>query len=268
MPNHPRERLKLLSYNIQAGVDTHHYSQYLTHSWKHVLPNKARLQNLNHIAALISQYDVVGLQEVDSGSLRSGFVDQTEYLAHRAGFPHWHKQVNRRIGNLAQHSNGVLSRFKPDSVGEYRLPGLPGRGVMVCQYGGEQGLTICIMHLALGRRARLRQVSFVSQLVKSLPHVVLMGDMNCSCESSEVQYLMNNVGLQEPSCEKSTFPSWRPMRTIDHILVSESLAIENARVLEYPFSDHLPIGIDLLLPEGLKLDQRSVVEPQIQSEAS
>jgi len=249
---HP-DRLRLLSYNIQTGVDTQHYSQYLTHSWKHVLPNRARLQNLNQIADLIGQYDIVGLQEVDSGSLRSGFVDQTEYLAHRAGFPHWFKQINRRIGNIAQHSNGVLSRFKPSDVQEYRLPGLRGRGVIVCQYGGDDGLTVCIMHLALSKRARLRQISFVSQLVKSMPHVVLMGDLNCGCESSEMKYLMDNINLQEPSCEKSTFPSWRPMRKIDHILVSESLHIENARVLDYPFSDHLPIGIDIIIPDNLNL---------------
>ncbi|MCG8427692.1 MAG: endonuclease/exonuclease/phosphatase family protein [Chromatiales bacterium] len=246
-------RLRLLSYNIQTGLETQHYGQYLTHSWKHVLPHRARLRNLNRIATLLGQYDIVGLQEVDSGSLRSGFVDQTEYLAHRAGFPHWHKQVNRRIGSIAQHSNGVLSRLKPSDVAEYRLPGLPGRGVIVCQYGGDQGLTVCIMHLALGRRARLRQIDFVSRLVKSKSHIVLMGDLNCSCESREMRYLMESVGLQEFSCEKSTFPSWRPMRRIDHILVSDSLCIENAQVLDYSFSDHLPISIDILIPEHLKL---------------
>ena len=43
------------------------------------------------------------------------------------------------------------------------------------------------------------------------------------------------------------------MRRIDHILVSESLLVENARVLDYPMSDHLPIGIDVLIPKGLDI---------------
>ena len=71
-------RLRVLSYNIQSGVDTNRYRQYVTQSWKHLLPHKERLLNLNRIAAMIGEYDLVGLQEVDSGSLRSGFVDQTD----------------------------------------------------------------------------------------------------------------------------------------------------------------------------------------------
>ena len=246
-------RLKLLSYNIQTGVDTRHYRQYVTQGWKHMLPHRERLQNLNRIATMIQQYDVVGLQEVDSGSLRSGFVDQTEYLAHRAAFPHWYKQVNRRLGKFAQHSNGVLSRFKPTQVSEHKLPGLPGRGVILCRFGGMSGLAVCILHLALGRRARLKQMAYVSDLVSDLTHVVIMGDLNCSCESKELRMLRDRVDLQEPVCDQSTFPSWRPMRKLDHILVSESLQVENARVLDYPLSDHLPIGIDVVIPRGMDL---------------
>ncbi|MCP3868589.1 MAG: EEP domain-containing protein [Gammaproteobacteria bacterium] len=245
--------LRLLSYNIQTGVDTRHFRQYLTQSWKHVLPHRERQLNLDRIAAIVKDYDIVGLQEVDSGSLRSGFLDQTEYLAHRGGFPFWHKQVNRKLGKLAQHSNGVLSHMKPSKISEHKLPGLPGRGVILCEFGGAGGVTVCILHLALGRRARLRQVSFVSELVSELPHVVIMGDLNCSCESREMQLLMSRVNLWEPGRKLRTFPSWRPMRKLDHILVSDSLIVENARVLDYPLSDHLPISIEVQLPKGLEL---------------
>ncbi|MEW7976367.1 MAG: hypothetical protein AB2814_02600 [Candidatus Sedimenticola endophacoides] len=130
-------RVKLLSYNIQAGVDTRHYRQYLTQSGKQLLPHRKRLLNLNRIAAMVGRYDIVGLQEVDSGSLRSGFVDQTEYLARQAGFPHWHKQINRRLCKLAQHSNGLLSRIRPAEVREYRLPGRGAICIAVSVRGGR-----------------------------------------------------------------------------------------------------------------------------------
>ena len=247
------QRLKLLSYNIQAGVDTKKYRHYLTQGWKHVLPHRERQVNLDLIAKMIRPFDIVGLQEVDSGSLRSGFLDQTEYLAHCAQFPFWFEQINRKIGKLAQHSNGLLSRMKPTQVKEYKLPGLPGRGVILCHYGGDNGLSICIMHLALGRRARMRQVQFVSELISHQRHAIVMGDMNCSCESDEMQLLVKNTNLRQSGCGSGTFPSWRPMRRIDHILVSDSLLVENARVLDYPMSDHLPIGIDVLIPKGLDL---------------
>ncbi|MES9857595.1 MAG: endonuclease/exonuclease/phosphatase family protein [Sedimenticola sp.] len=253
MSGDSKKRLKLLSYNIQTGVDTQHYREYVTQSWKQLLPHRERLGNLNRIADVVKGYDLVGLQEVDSGSLRTGFVDQTAYLANQAGFPHWYKQVNRNFGKLAQHSNGLLSRMKPSRISEHKLPGLPGRGAILCNFGGDTGLSICIIHLALGRRARLKQVAFVSELVKGLRHVVIMGDLNCSCMSRELRYLTESTGLHEPVCDKNTFPSWQPAHKLDHILVSESLSVENARVVDYPLSDHLPIGIDIIIPKGLDL---------------
>jgi len=247
------QRMRLLSYNIQAGVDTGKYRHYLTQGWKHVLPHRERQVNLDRIATMIKQFDFVGLQEVDSGSLRSGFLDQTEYLAHRAQFPFWFKQINRKIGKLAQHSNGLLSRMRPTQVDEYKLPGLPGRGVILSNFGGDDGLSICIMHLALGRRARMRQIQFVSDLISDRRHAIVMGDMNCSGESDEIKLLVKNTNLRLSGCVRGTFPSWRPMRRIDHILVSDSLLVENPRVLDYPMSDHLPIGIDVLIPKELDL---------------
>ncbi|WP_260291808.1 endonuclease/exonuclease/phosphatase family protein [Sedimenticola hydrogenitrophicus] len=247
------QRLKLLSYNIQSGIDTQRYRQYLTQSWKQVLPHRERLLNLDRIAAVIHGYDIVGLQEVDSGSLRSGFVDQTQYLARQAAFPYWYRQVNRSLGKLAQNSNGLVSRLRPSDVTEYKLPGLPGRGVIVCNFGGTSGLTVCIMHLALGRRARLRQVAFIRELVSNLPHVVVMGDLNFGCDSEEMRVLTESGRLTQPACQMNTFPSWRPIRKIDHILVSDSLQVENAKVVEYPLSDHLPIGIDVIIPSSMRL---------------
>jgi len=249
-------RIRLLSYNIQAGADTRRYHEYVTRGWKSLLPHRDQRQNLDHIAHLLKDFDVVGLQEVDSGSLRSGFIDQTEYLAQQAGFPYWFKQVNRRLGKLAQHSNGVLSRVLPSAIDEHRLPGLPGRGAMLIEFetsDSDKPLGICIMHLALGRRARLRQLSYVSELVSHYSHLVLMGDFNCECGSQEFRYLLERTDLQYPPCDMMTFPSWRPNRKLDHILASPSLRLAKAEVLNYAHSDHLPISVELELPANLTL---------------
>jgi len=247
-------RIRVLSYNIQVGVETHSYRDYITQGWKHVLPHQERQTNLDRISGFLHEYDLVGLQEVDSGSLRTGFVDQTAYLAQRAGFPHWHKQINRRIGKLAQHSNGMLTHLRPSSIVEHKLPGLPGRGAIVCTFGSaDHGLTVCILHLALGRRARVRQVDYISQVVAKCPYLIIMGDLNCSFDSLELELLLSRLDLWESTCCADTFPSWRPTRKIDHILVSRSLGIEKAQVLDCPGSDHLPISLDVLLPEEIDI---------------
>lgn len=247
--------LKLLSFNIQTGVETLDFHEYLTKSWKHLLPLRERISNLNRIASLIENYDLVGLQEVDSGSLRTGFLDQTEYLAHRAKFPYWYRQVNRSLGKIAQHSNGVLSRIRPHSVDEHKLPGLRGRGAMLVEFPtNREPLLVCIMHLALGRRARKLQLAYISELVSEYSQLVVMGDFNCGTKSRELLDLVENTHLQSPTSELNTFPSWRPYRKFDHILISESLILKETQVLEHTHSDHLPICVEIDLPEGVFLE--------------
>lgn len=246
--------LKIVSYNIQAGVDTRHYRDYLTQSWKHLLPHRERLHNLERIAHMLREYDLVALQEVDSGSLRSGFLDMTEYLAHRGGFPYWYRQVNRNMGMLAQHSNGFLSRLDAVETHSYRLPGGPGRGAMLLEFAGGKGrLAVCTAHLALGRRARAIQLDFLAELVSDYRNVVVMGDLNAPADALELRRFVQRTGLHEPAADQYTFPSWRPRRKIDHIFVSEHITVTNERVLDYPLSDHLPIAVDIILPEELSL---------------
>ena len=249
VPRSARNTLSLMSFNIQTGVDTKDYREYVTKSWKHLLPLRERISNLNRIADLVQSYDIVGLQEVDSGSLRTGFLDQTEYLAHRARFPYWYRQVNRSLGKIAQHSNGVLSRVRPHAVDEHKLPGLRGRGAMLVELPtNREPLLVCIMHLALGKRARRLQLAYISELVKEYSQLVVMGDFNCGSDSRELLDLVDSTHLKLPVENLKTFPSWRPNRKFDHILISETLNLRKTNVLEHTHSDHLPICVEIGLP--------------------
>jgi endonuclease/exonuclease/phosphatase family metal-dependent hydrolase len=249
------QRLRLLSYNIQVGSTVNTYRHYLTKSWKHILPSSERMENLAQIARMVRDYDLVGLQEVDAGSLRSGFINQTEYLADKARFPFWHHQTNRKIGKIAQHSNGFMSKFRPAEIYDHKLPGtIPGRGALCVRFGGtENSLIVIILHLALGKRSRMQQMSYISELAQEHAHVIIMGDMNCRSDSKEIRSLQDKVNLCEPAHDLHTFPSWSPERNIDHILVSPSLKVESIHVLNHTFSDHLPIAMDVMLPNSVRL---------------
>ncbi|MCK4950326.1 MAG: endonuclease/exonuclease/phosphatase family protein [Gammaproteobacteria bacterium] len=249
------QRLRLLSYNIQVGSTVNAYRQYITKSWEHILPSSGRMENLSHIARMVSDYDLVGLQEVDAGSLRSGFINQTEYLADKARFPFWHHQTNRKIGRIAQHSNGFMSKFKPAEIYTHKLPGtISGRGALCARFGGkEESLIVIILHLALGKRSRMQQMSYISELAQEHEHVIIMGDMNCRSDSPEIMTLQKKANLCEPVHDLHTFPSWAPERNIDHILVSPSLKVESIHVLNHTFSDHLPIAMDVILPDTVRL---------------
>jgi endonuclease/exonuclease/phosphatase family metal-dependent hydrolase len=247
------DRLKLLSYNIQAATSTRRYHEYVTHSWRQVLPHVGRMDNLDAIAECLREYDMVGLQEADAGSLRSGFLNQTGYLALHAGFSYWHHQSNRRVGRFAHVGNSVLSRFVPDAMEEHRLPGaIPGRGVLLTRFPLERGfLVLAVAHLALGRRAREQQLNFIYELLCDEPNVILMGDFNASPKSPEIQRFVEQSGYLGDPQEQASFPSWRPRRAIDYIMVSPSLQLHRIEPLSHLFSDHLPVAAEVGLPSPL-----------------
>jgi endonuclease/exonuclease/phosphatase family metal-dependent hydrolase len=242
-----------MSYNIQAGIQTRTYHQYFTRGWRHVLPDTGRLPNLRRIAGVIGGFDLVGLQELDAGSLRSGFVDQTAFLGDCADFTYRYQQTNRPLGRFAQHSNGLLSRLPAYSVTEHRLPGrIPGRGALMVRFGqANASLLVVLVHLALSRRARLDQLAYISEQISPREHAIMMGDFNCHSRSPELAALCARSDLREPLHDLPTYPSWRPARNIDHILVSPSLTVESAEVLDAPLSDHLPMTMTVRLPAAL-----------------
>ena len=53
---------------------------------------------------------------------------------------------------------------------------------------------------------------------------------------------------QRPGQPTPTFPSWKPRRALDHILLSESLQLERVWALPQAFSDHLPLAAEIRLP--------------------
>ncbi|MCY1284976.1 hypothetical protein D9M70_338970 [compost metagenome] len=61
---------------------------------------------------------------------------------------------------------------------------------------------------------------------------------------------LRDLGLLAPQVE-ATFPSWRPQRCLDHILLSPGLTLERVRVLPQSISDHLPVAVDIRLPDSL-----------------
>lgn len=247
------DELRLLSWNIQVGANSNRFSHYLTHSWKHVLPHRGRVEVMDRIAALLAGFDIVGLQETDSGSLRTGFVNQTEYLAERGGFRFWRDQTNRRIGTVARHANGLLSRARPSSVEVHALPGLAGRGVMHARFGKDEPLDVFVVHLALGHRSRYRQIAFLRELLGDCRHAIVMGDFNCTPDSRELRLLTDGGPLCAPPVSPATFPSWRPRRHLDHILVTPDIDVQRFYVPDWSLSDHLPVALVATLPDGLSL---------------
>ena len=94
----PGTRLRLLSYNIQVGIGAKRFRDYVTDSWKHVLPHAQVYDNLSRIAQAIRDFDIVassdtalpGETEVQDLAYR-GFrlLGKGKRLVEPAVFEHW-----------------------------------------------------------------------------------------------------------------------------------------------------------------------------------
>jgi endonuclease/exonuclease/phosphatase family metal-dependent hydrolase len=251
--SHAPGSLRLLSFNIQAGTSTARYRHYFTRGWRQVLPHGGRVRNLDAIADLVSAYDLVALQEVDSGSLRSGFINQTKYLANHSDFPYWTHQSNRKVGAVAYAGNGLLTRVEPDEILNYRLPGpLSARGALAARYGqGSDSLVVVSLHLALAPRARQAQLNFIAKRLKNIRHKIILGDLNTSISNAAMGRFVRELELETPTRDLLTYPSWQPQRSIDHILVSRELKVLASDVPALDVSDHCPVSLEVQLPPAL-----------------
>jgi endonuclease/exonuclease/phosphatase family metal-dependent hydrolase len=249
-PAAPERRLRLLSCNILAGASVQRYSEYVTRSLNAVLPGRSKLDNLDRLAEVLPQFDVIGLQEADAGSLRSGFLNQTRYLAEAADMPFWSHQPNRQMARLAHTANGLISRLEPSSVLDYPLPSrIRGRGALLARFGeGRDALAVMIAHLSLSAPARARQLGLIAEVLQDYTHAVLMGDLNTDAHSAEMKHLFARCSLVPPAQATPTFPSWRARRALDHILTSEAIQVDKMCALPQAFSDHLPLAAEIRLP--------------------
>ena len=246
-----KNSVRFLTFNIQSGISTTGYSQYVTRYWKHVLPHEARAQNLARIGDLVEDFDVVALQEIDGGSIRSGYINQVEYLAARAAFPYWYTQCNRDLGPFAQMGNGVLSRIAPNKLEDHKLPGaIPGRGALVMRLpfgasndGFDEELMVVLLHLSLGGRSQAAQLEYVGELIDGHPNVVILGDLNAPLADVMNSSPLAGSGLRSHPRACPTYPSWAPSQIIDHALISESLTLKEYDVLDCGLSDHRPVAV-------------------------
>ncbi len=251
------QRLKLLSYNLQVGIDSHGYRDYVTQSWRHLLPDSRRNSNLRRAADWLSSYDIVALQEVDAGSLRSQFVNQIAFLADKGGFPHYHQQQNRRVAGLAAHSNGMLSKFASSHAIHHKLPGrIPGRGALQVSFGsGKKQILVLSVHLSLSHKARRLQLKYIAELLKETPYFVIMGDMNCQTHQVSEEFEKLGLKVHQGKHLTPTFPRWKPKHGYDQIWVSQSLNIIKSEVLNLGVSDHLPVSMEIEIPDEVSDNQ-------------
>jgi len=219
--------IDFLSYNIQAGIGTGRSVDYFLKAHRQFLPVRPKLQNLEKIADYIRPFDIVCLQEVDFGGLRSGFLNQAKFIQERADFPFMASQINRRVGKVSLHGNVILSRQYIRHQRTYPLPGsISGRGLLMAEIGHSNPLIIANTHFSLGEADQARQFAFIDEMLGKNERVILAGDFNCTPNSTVLRDFDDASDLDMVTEDHHhAFPSWKPERAIDHIFIPLHLKI-------------------------------------------
>jgi endonuclease/exonuclease/phosphatase family metal-dependent hydrolase len=226
-------------------------------------------------AARTLDADVVGLQEVDRGQLRSGGVDQTEQVARALGAEHWRfvpavvgtpgatwrPATDDEDGGSPAYGVGLVSRWPVTAWQVVRLPAarvrapvlLPGtRRVIWLQDEPRVGVvavvetpvgpvTVGTTHLSFvpGRNgAQLRTLTAAMARLPG-PHV-LLGDFNLPGP------LPRLLTRWRALARTPTYPAPEPRVQLDHVLASGELPpVTAASAVELPVSDHRALVVQV-----------------------
>lgn len=215
--------------------------------------------DLERIAKLITdaKADIVGLQEVDRGTERTGKRDLPAELARLTGMTvRFDKNIPHEGG---EYGNAVLTKFPIKRAKNTHLKSFAQgeqRGVqqLVLDVRGREVLFMNT-HLDARRDPAEREHSAIElqQIVATagtMP-VILVGDFNAAPNATSIvkvrEFLTDSWPLvnQDPGF---TIPVRKPSRRIDYIFITKS-TVEPLKmeVLQSEASDHLPIVAELRL---------------------
>jgi endonuclease/exonuclease/phosphatase family metal-dependent hydrolase len=246
-PIQPPQILRVMQFNIHAGV------------------SRFGGVGLARIATEIqaAHPDVVSLNEVDSGTIRSGRADEPAYLGRATGLhpvygPNLFGYDGGRFGNA------ILSRFPVVETHNTPLPGRPHterRGLLEATLRvGHRTVSFYSVHLSQGGRGavpRVRQAEAIARVLRASPHpTILSGDLNSRPDELPVrilrQYLLD-AQVYGGSGSGLTVPEAHPRSRIDYILYDNDFAPlpGSTQVLQSASSDHRAVSTELVLrPKG------------------
>jgi endonuclease/exonuclease/phosphatase family metal-dependent hydrolase len=207
--------------------------------------------NLGNIINFIKSTspDVVGLIEVDIGSMRSGRINQAEAIADALGHyssyecKYGEESVNQFLPILRKQGNAFLA-----------APGIKGERFHYFDQGIKKliieleldEVAIFLVHLSLKYRHRHFQLRRLYELVKSSSKpVIVAGDFNTFWGENEIFLFMKAAGLRSANIDsKPTYPSRSPRMELDFILYGDGIEVTSLEIPEVDYSDHLPLICD------------------------
>ena len=196
--------------------------------------------------------DIVGLVEVDTGSIRTGRVNQAEVIAESLGHYSIYQckygtgSLNNLMPIVSNQANAFLAA--PRVEGERFHYFDTGIKRLIIELELDE-LCVFLVHLSLKFRHRHAQLRHLFELLKrSTKPVIVAGDFNTFWGEHEIVLFMEASGLRSANHERlPSYPARRPRMELDFILHSRGIEIESFEVPDVTYSDHRPLICDFRL---------------------
>ena len=246
--------MRLMIYNIRYATGT-------GPAFHLPVPGAGYLRSSRQVLSQITDFikgqdpDVVGLIEVDTGSIRTGMVNQADFIARSLGHystfecKYGQSSVNQLVPIVRKQANAFLAaprvrgeRFHYFDTGIKRL-------IIELEL---DDIAIFLVHLSLKFRHRQYQLRYLYDLVrKTEKPVIVAGDFNTYWGDHEIYLFMQAAGLSNANARGlPSYPSSSPRKELDFILHSSQIEVNRFEIPDIQLSDHLPLICDFTIHES------------------
>jgi endonuclease/exonuclease/phosphatase family metal-dependent hydrolase len=247
--------MRFLLYNIRYATGTGPAFHLPVPGAGYLRSNRRVLERMTQFIKSVDP-DIVGLIEVDTGSIRSGLVNQATFIADSLGHYSTYQckygaaSINNMMPIVRKQANAFLAA--PRVEGERFHYFESGIKRLIIELELED-VAVFLVHLSLKFRHRHEQLRYLHDLVKrtSKP-VIVAGDFNTFWGDNEIFLFMEASGLKSANRLKlPSYPSRTPRKELDFILHSSGIEITHFEIPDVQHSDHLPLVCDFHV-QGLR----------------
>lgn len=240
--------MRLVVYNIRYATGT-------GPSFHLPLPGAGYLRSNRQVLDRITSFlksldaDIIGLIEVDTGSIRTGMVNQARFIADHLGHystyqcKYGEDSLTQLVPIVRKQGNAFLAaprvhgeRFHYFDAGIKRL-------IIELELGE---CVVFLVHLSLKFRHRHYQLRHLHELIRhQTKPVIVAGDFNTFWGDHEIYLFMQAAGLKSANVAgKPSYPSRWPRKELDFVLYGKGIEAVAFDVPSIQLSDHLPLVFD------------------------
>ncbi|MDA0680339.1 MAG: endonuclease/exonuclease/phosphatase family protein [Proteobacteria bacterium] len=240
--------MRLLLYNIRYGVGDGASMHMPLPGAGYILGNQNVLPDISKFIKSTDP-DIVGLIEVDTGSIRSRKINQAEMIATELGMnssyeiKYGARSINQLLPIIRKQGNAFLAAQRIHGETFHYFDTGIKRLIIELEM---DAFSVFLVHLSLKYRHRHLQLRKLYDLIEvTKKPVIVAGDFNTFWGENEIYLFMRAAGLRSANTKSlPSYPSRSPRKELDFVLYQDGITVTNFEIPQVRYSDHLPLICD------------------------